>query len=99
MRVGIIGTGATAIQCAPHLGASAQQLYVFQRTPSSIDARGNCQTDAQRAASLEPGWQQRRMDNFNILVSGGYQEEDLVGDGWTEIFRNLTGMLPPAGFE
>ena len=32
-RVGIIGTGATAIQCIPHLGAHAQQLYVFQRTP------------------------------------------------------------------
>ena len=40
-RVGIIGTGATAVQCIPHLGASAKQLYVFQRTPSSIDVRGN----------------------------------------------------------
>jgi cyclohexanone monooxygenase len=39
------------------------------------------------------------MDNFNILVSGGYQEEDLVSDGWTEIFRKLTGILTPAGFE
>ena len=32
-RVGIIGTGATAVQCIPHLGESAQQLFVFQRTP------------------------------------------------------------------
>src|SRR5712675_2171080 len=35
-RVGFIGTGATAIQCIPHLGEHAQQLYVFQRTPSSV---------------------------------------------------------------
>src|SRR4029450_9725259 len=39
-RVGIIGTGATAVQCVPHLGAAAEHLYVFQRTPSSIDVRG-----------------------------------------------------------
>jgi cyclohexanone monooxygenase len=90
-RVGIIGTGATAIQCVPHLGASAKELYVFQRTPSSVDVRGNAPTDPQWAAALEPGWQKRRMDNFNILVSGGDQDVDLVHDGWTDIFRNLTG--------
>ena len=90
-RVGIIGTGATAIQCVPHLGEAAQQLYVFQRTPSSVDVRNNSETDPQWAASLEPGWQRRRMENFNILVSGGDQDEDLVHDGWTDIFRNLMG--------
>jgi len=97
--VGIIGTGATAVQCVPHLGAAARHLYVFQRTPSSIDRRDNRPTDPDWAASLARGWQEQRMDNFNVLVSGGYQAEDLVNDGWTEIFRNLTGMLPPAGFE
>ena len=50
----------------------AKQLYVFQRTPSSIDVRNNRPTDPEWAQSLEPGWQQQRMDNFNILVSGGY---------------------------
>jgi cyclohexanone monooxygenase len=90
--VGIIGTGATAIQCIPHLGEAAKHLYVFQRTPSSIDVRANRETDPEWAASLEPGWQQRRMDNFNILVSGGDQDVDLVADGWTDIFRNLTGI-------
>jgi len=88
-RVGIIGTGATAVQCVPHLGETAKQLYVFQRTPSSVDVRGNRPTDPAWAASLQSGWQQHRMDNFNILVTGGYQEEDLVADGWTDIFRNL----------
>ncbi len=90
-RVAIIGTGATAIQCIPHLGEAAEQLYVFQRTPSSVDVRNNQETDPEWAASLEPGWQQQRMDNFNILVSGGDQEVDLVSDGWTDIFRNLQG--------
>jgi len=88
-RVGIIGTGATAVQCVPHVAAAAKQLFVFQRTPSSIDVRANRPTDPEWAASLEPGWQQRRMDNFNVLVSGGFQDEDLVNDGWTDIIRNL----------
>jgi len=91
-RVGIIGTGATAIQCIPHLGEWAKQLYVFQRTPSSVDVRNNAPTDPAWAASLTPGWQKRRIENFNILVSGGDQDEDLVHDGWTDIFRNLTGV-------
>jgi cyclohexanone monooxygenase len=100
-RVGIIGTGATAVQCVPHLGEAAKHLYVFQRTPSSIDVRDNRSTDLEWAHSLAPGWQQRRMDNFNILVNGGHQDEDMVGDGWTEIFRTLAGVMPKpeaAGF-
>ena len=88
-RIGIIGTGATAVQCVPHLGAGAGELFVFQRTPSSIDVRNNRPTDPTWAQGLEPGWQKRRMDNFNTLVSGGFQEEDLVNDGWTDIIQNL----------
>ncbi|MDO9472078.1 MAG: NAD(P)/FAD-dependent oxidoreductase [Caulobacter sp.] len=88
-RVGIIGTGATAVQCVPHLGEAAKELFVFQRTPSSIDVRNNRPTDPEWASSLQPGWQQHRMDNFNVLVSGGWQKEDLVSDGWTDIIRNL----------
>jgi len=91
-RVGIIGTGATAVQCVPHLGASAKELYVFQRTPSSIDVRNNRETPQDFIDSLEPGWQYRRMENFNKLVTGAHQDEDLVNDGWTDIFRNLTGI-------
>ncbi|MEM8923722.1 MAG: NAD(P)/FAD-dependent oxidoreductase [Actinomycetota bacterium] len=91
-RVGIIGTGATAVQCVPHLGASAKELYVFQRTPSSVDVRNNHETPDAFADELEEGWQYRRMENFNVLVTGGDQDEDLVSDGWTDIFRNLTGI-------
>ncbi|MEM7016924.1 MAG: NAD(P)/FAD-dependent oxidoreductase [Pseudomonadota bacterium] len=91
-RVGIIGTGATAVQCIPHLGAGAKELFVFQRTPSSIDVRNNRPTDPEWATSLESGWQRKRMENFNTLTSGGIVEEDLVQDGWTEIIRNLISM-------
>ncbi len=93
-RVAIIGTGATAIQCVPHLAKHTQHLYVFQRTPSSVDERGNRPTDPEWVKTLTPGWQRRRMDNFNILVSGGNQEVDLVNDGWTDIIRNLGAILP-----
>ena len=92
-RVGIIGTGATAVQCVPHVGEAAEHLYVFQRTPSSIDVRANRPTDPEWAKSLEPGWHKHRMDNFNILVSGGFQAEDLVSDGWTDIIRKLLVMV------
>jgi len=88
-RVGIIGTGATAVQCVPHLGASAKELFVFQRTPSSIDVRANRPTDPEWVESLEPGWQRKRMENFSLLTGGGFAEEDLVMDGWTEIIGKL----------
>jgi len=92
-RVGIIGTGATAVQCVPHVGAWAKELFVFQRTPSSIDVRNNRPTDPDWITSLEPGWQQKRMDNFNALVSGVPQSEDLVNDGWTDIIGNLLVLM------
>jgi cyclohexanone monooxygenase len=98
-RVGLIGTGATAVQCVPHLGAAAQHLYVFQRTPSAVDRRGDRATDEGWFAAQEPGWQARRMDNFNILVSGGFQPEDLVADGWTDAIRNIIHVASKAGNE
>ena len=79
-RVGIIGTGASAIQCVPHLAEAAEHLYVFQRTPSSVDIRGNRPTDPDWAENLHDGWQEERISNFNILVGGGHQEVDLVND-------------------
>ena len=92
-RVGIIGTGATAVQCVPHLGASAKELYVFQRTPSSIDVRANEPTDPEWAAKLKPGWHEERTNNFHVLTTGGFAETDLVDDGWTKITKTLIGMI------
>ena len=91
-RVGILGTGATAVQCVPHVAEGAEHLYVFQRTPSSIDEKVNDPTDPEWVKTLKSGWHQDRMDNFQILTAGGYQEEDLVADGWTDIIRKLLIM-------
>lgn len=88
-RVGVIGTGATGVQCIPVLGEYAKQLYVFQRTPAAVDVRANRPTDAEWAGSLEDGWQQQRIDNFNRVVTGIAQEVDLVNDGFSEIGRLL----------
>ncbi|MFM6931367.1 MAG: flavin-containing monooxygenase, partial [Novosphingobium sp.] len=63
-RVAIVGTGATAIQAVPHLAKYAKHLYVVQRTPSCVDTRPNPLTDPQWIESLEPGWQQERIANF-----------------------------------
>ena len=88
-RVGIIGTGATAVQCIPYLARTAQELYVFQRTPSSIDVRNNHPIDPDWFADLEPGWQGRWLTNFATLQSGGFADEDLVKDGWTDISQRI----------
>ena len=95
-RVAIIGTGATAIQCVPFLGETAGRLYVFQRTPSSVDVRGNKPTDPQWAASLEAGWHKHRMENFNSLLSGIPQPDDLVNDGWTDLVHKMMSQFRKA---
>jgi cyclohexanone monooxygenase len=92
-RVGIIGTGATSVQCVPSLAASAKDLFVFQRTPSSVDARNNTPTDPDWAAGLEPGWQPRRIESFTAQLAGDLSQEDLVGDGWTVLATAVRQML------
>lgn len=93
-RVALVGTGATAIQVVPHLGQDARQLYVFQRTPSSVDVRGNRPTDPEWAASLQPGWQRQRMENFLKAVTGSREGEDLVNDAWTSTARLQEKLIP-----
>src|SRR5262245_13563342 len=92
-RVGIIGTGATAIQCIPHVGEHAKQLYVFQRTPSSVDERNNTPTNPEWAKTLKPGWQYYRNRNFTALLDGVRVEGDEVGDKWTSPLKKLGDLL------
>jgi len=92
-RVGIIGTGATAVQCIPALGRDAGELFVFQRTPSSIDVRNNHPIDPEWFATLEPGWQREWLTNFTILQTGGFTDEDLVQDGWTDISKRIRDRI------
>ncbi len=88
-RVAVIGTGATAIQCVPFLGEYAKALYVFQRTPSSVDLRGNKPTNEDWYQSQQPGWQRARRENFAATLLGQNFGEDLVADGWTDIARRI----------
>ncbi|WP_371310208.1 flavin-containing monooxygenase [Hyphomonas sp.] len=107
-RVAIIGTGATGVQCIPPLARSSGQLYVFQRTPSSVDERHNHPIDPDWFATIAtPGWQKRWLDNFVDNQGRGIPEEDLIDDGWTEISRRIRTkifslppeLMNPAGFQ
>ena len=71
-RVGIIGTGATAVQAIPELAKTVAELYVFQRTPSSIDVRDQRATteEERRTWAQEPGWARARRARFAKISAG-----------------------------
>ena len=94
-RVAIIGTGATAVQCIPHLARSCRELLVFQRTPSSVDVRANQPIDSQWFTGVAtPGWQDRWLENFVANMSTAETPtEDLVNDGWTDLAKRIRGRL------
>ncbi|WP_399881836.1 flavin-containing monooxygenase [Streptomyces sp. BBFR51] len=93
-RVGIVGTGATGIQVVPKLAEDAGHLYVFQRTPSTVDVRANRRTTARDVGADRHGWATERRDNFLRIVSGERAEEDLVADRWTSSAALLEKLLP-----
>ena len=70
--VGIIGTGATAVQVIPEIAKIVKELYVFQRTPSSIDVRDQRETTEEeiQAWASEPGWARARRARFAKISAG-----------------------------
>jgi cation diffusion facilitator CzcD-associated flavoprotein CzcO len=93
-RVAVIGTGATSVQCVPRLATACKELYVFQRTPSSVDVRNNYATDPEWFAEIAtPGWQQRWLENFTANQSASMVDEDLVMDGWTDLARRIRSKI------
>jgi cation diffusion facilitator CzcD-associated flavoprotein CzcO len=93
-RVGIIGTGATSVQCVPHLARACKELYVFQRTPSSVDVRGNAPIDREWFSGIATsGWQQRWLENFTANQAGGTADVDLVKDGWTDLSHRIRARI------
>lgn len=84
-RVGIIGTGATAVQVVPQLARDAKEVFVFQRTPSAVGQRDNGPTDEEWYRSLPAGWHEERVRNFTQAVTGRKPDVDLVNDGWTKV--------------
>ncbi|KOV35622.1 flavin-containing monooxygenase [Streptomyces sp. XY152] len=93
-RVGVVGTGATGIQVVPKLAEDAGHLYVFQRTPSTVDVRANRRTTARDVGADHDGWARERRDNFLRITSGEPAEEDLVADRWTASAGLLEKLLP-----
>ncbi len=94
-RVAVVGTGATAVQIVPYLARHAKHLYVFQRTPSTVDARNNAPTDPDWVKTLRPGWQRERQRNFHSWTFEGMAlgQPDLVCDFWTELGRNTAARV------
>lgn len=99
-KVAIIGTGATAIQVLPYLAKHAEQTYVIQRTPSTIDERNNRPIDPEWFKAQKPGWQAERIKNFHhaAMERLAPHEPDMVQDIWTEISRNLSAELEAEGW-
>ncbi|MDD9944178.1 MAG: NAD(P)/FAD-dependent oxidoreductase, partial [Myxococcales bacterium] len=99
-RVAIVGTGASAIQIVPHLGRHAKQVYVVQRTPSTVDVRHNPPTDPAWTKGLKPGWQKERQENFHNAAMQGMAPgaQDQVCDFWTELNRNLQARMDALGW-
>ncbi len=93
-RVAIIGTGATSVQAVPHLATACKELYVFQRTPSSVDVRANKPIDPAWFAEIAtPGWQKRWLENFTENQTMGSGTEDLVQDGWTDLSKRIRAKM------
>ncbi|MFJ9173607.1 flavin-containing monooxygenase [Streptomyces sp. NPDC102360] len=93
-RVGVVGTGATGVQAIPKLAEDARKLYVFQRTPSAVDVRGQRRMTPRDVDADRPGWAEERRENFLRIVSGEDAERDLVADRWTESAALLEKLLP-----
>ncbi|MEU5088518.1 NAD(P)/FAD-dependent oxidoreductase [Streptomyces sp. NPDC021356] len=93
-RVGVVGTGATGVQVVPKLAEDAGHLYVFQRTPSSVDVRGQRRMTPQDVGADRPGWAAERRENFLRIVSGEEAGQDLVTDRWTASAALLEKLLP-----
>src|SRR5262249_32351789 len=68
-RIGIIGSGATAVQASPALAQMAGHLYVSGRTPSTIDVGAQRATTREEAEAwaTEPGWAHARRARFAKL--------------------------------
>jgi cation diffusion facilitator CzcD-associated flavoprotein CzcO len=98
-RVGVIGTGATAVQVVPQVARWAGQLHVFQRTPSYCGPRRQRATDDsswKRDVATGPGWQRARRLNFDTFFDGEKHpanHPDLVADGWTQTARGFGGFI------
>jgi cyclohexanone monooxygenase len=59
-RVGIVGTGSTAIQALPQIAKHAARVYVFQRTPNYSMPAQNRPLPAEELRAVRRGYGERR---------------------------------------
>lgn len=80
-RIGVVGTGASAVQVIPHLARVAEELVVFSRTPPYVVPRDDRPySDAERAAMLDP-------DTANAVRENMLRDADRA-------FRQRLGLHP-----
>ncbi|KAJ5632766.1 hypothetical protein N7490_009105 [Penicillium lividum] len=99
-RVGVVGTGATAVQIIPELAKWAKEVVVFQRTPASVWSRdNNCIHPESEFEKL--GWQRKRMENFNAFITNEtpLPKENLVNDAWTKMQSQSVLIGGPSNLE
>ena len=75
-RVGIIGTGSSAVQAIPIIAKSASELVVFQRTPNFSSPRCNGPLDPEyesRVKAMYPEWREKQRNSFGGYVSVNFQ--------------------------
>ena len=102
-RVGIIGTGATSVQAVPELAKVVKELFVFQRTPSSIDVRDQRETSASEIEQWrnEPGWAKARRARFAKISAGrtALQGNDDYLSGKVADFKERKSYAKPLSHE
>lgn len=75
-RVGMIGTGSSAVQSIPFIAQEAGHLTVFQRTPNYSVPLNNGPLDPEyeaRVKGMYPEWRQKQMNSFGGYVSVNFQ--------------------------
>nr|WP_255326611.1 NAD(P)/FAD-dependent oxidoreductase [Sphingobium sp. EM0848] len=89
-RVAVVGTGATALQVVPEVAKWAKELFVFQRTPSTVGVRAQQETAPDWIDMNKVGWQKARRENFQKRSVGMIpKDQDEIRDGWTAAFHGL----------
>lgn len=99
--VGVVGTGATAIQVIPQLARFAKEVYVFQRTPSHVFALGQTETNTEywhNSVATKPGWQRARREANAEAVTGNLKSgNDTAQEGWAQL-DNFGGLYGTTRF-
>ena len=63
LKVGVVGTGSSGIQCVPEIAKQADHLYVFQRRPTYSVPAHNQPLDPEKAKAIKANYAQFRQEN------------------------------------